>query len=365
MSNNKNERWSEKPIKVLITHDVRIKQERLVARCAGEVYWFGFVDQIVVGDETYLRVYDILLPKQEVSGSHVNFEGNTNEVLEELIAEGREDDAAKMLWFAHSHAGMSSYHSNVDVDMICEWGEVMGLPFLISHVQNKKGETDTRIDYFTESPVKMAFTRDVSLVHLVPNDIERWVREQIELKVTERKRQQTGFQGPFGQGPHASKISHADLAKYEGKEKFIRLHEGKKQIVVDGYIREEVHLTTGEYGRYAAPTEEERAADEAKAKTAPKGQAPESRGELLQIPTASDPRRRHGSDSSEPSPDIDGEVIAEEVEDDDWGPNQAGWWNNLDDDDDILIPGHRGDREWEDMTPWERMATGMFGSPYT
>lgn len=255
--------------KVLITHEAKLKQNRLIANCPVEVSWFGFVDTIEIGNTSYLRVYDIAVPDQEVTGGSVDIEGTFNDFMEREAERVHE-----MNFFAHSHHTMSAYHSPTDVEQILDWAEKLGIPWFLSHVQNKKGEYSTRYDQF--KPFKM-HVEEINMVETVPAEIETWAKEQLKKYVTVKSNthysshtHSSHKQGPklatkYEQAEWGGKTSNDFKIKYsdsdtmyaDADEIWIRHIREIRERIVDGYIRERENTITGEYWVFREPSEEE------------------------------------------------------------------------------------------------------------
>lgn len=160
---------------VYISAECKQKENRLVARMDAEIGWFGVVEEL----DGYPYVVDILVPKQEVSGSAVDYdELGLAELLEENI-----DVCDKIKYFGHSHVNMSSYFSGVDTgNFIQKMMSVPGCNSFICHVQNKKGESQTRMD------LKIPFRCTISMrqIIVVPDDVEAWAKEAIDTNVSKK-----------------------------------------------------------------------------------------------------------------------------------------------------------------------------------
>lgn len=171
------------PTVLLVSFEVAMKEKAFVAKVPEECYWFGFIKPVELNAGRFLYLYDIRVPKQEVSGGSVDLEKTVNELMEELITEGLEDQIPDMKFFAHSHANMSVYHSNVDVQQIKDWDEEMEMDWFISHVRNRKGETTTRLDQFR--PFRM-HVNELQVEELSPAISDKWATEMVEERVTKK-----------------------------------------------------------------------------------------------------------------------------------------------------------------------------------
>lgn len=180
----------EKPsTQVLITPEAYMKQCGLVASCDAEIGWFGLVEEVEIDEGfTIPRVYEIIVPDQVVSVGSVEAgeEMNDEELgekfsLADFLAE-HADVAHLMRFSGHSHVHGFCSPSWIDLNQINDWDDY-GMPYMISHIQNKFRETYTRLDQFTPRKV----TSPVDLVVETEESISRWAHLEIRDRVTEKK----------------------------------------------------------------------------------------------------------------------------------------------------------------------------------
>lgn len=178
-------------MRVFITPLARAKEQALVNLCPDEIFWIGLVKPIEHAGFSYLKVYDILpLPKQEVSGTSVNWDGTMNDIMDWMIANGMGDDIINMRYFGHSHVNMGVFHSGTDVAQIWSWATDAELSWFISAVHNKKGEITARYDQFKPYRVHVD---ELELEVLMPSGVIEWAQEQISEKISKKVYTNVGF----------------------------------------------------------------------------------------------------------------------------------------------------------------------------
>lgn len=163
--------------KLYIRQVAKLKQDRIVALCSKEVGWVGTVKN----HSGILVIEDIFVPEQEVSSTSVDVKPEDFGIAG--LMEEYPDQVEFMRYFGHSHVNMSAYWSGTDTGQIEDW-EKYGLDWCINHVQNKKGESQTRFDMF--QPFHFA-VHIPSVIQLIPTELEKWVEGQLDTKVKEKK----------------------------------------------------------------------------------------------------------------------------------------------------------------------------------
>jgi hypothetical protein len=267
------------PTILIVDAEVALKQRSFVARVPAECYWFGFVKPLQLQHAVYLHLYDIAIPKQEVSSASVDLESTVNELMEELAAEEKVEQISDMKFFAHSHDNFKCYHSGTDQTQIKEWAELLETPWFISHVQNKKRESTTRLDQF--KPFRMCVNH-LRLEELMPVGLNDWTDKQIEEKVTKKTAAwstsdySTNVQsGTFTSPPITTEniyttawehyIRYMDVELEDSKGNPVLDKDGKvvtervRQRIVNGFIIEDQTIGTGErtYRKYPTTQEQE------------------------------------------------------------------------------------------------------------
>lgn len=157
-----------------------MQQEQLIANCKEEIAWIGLVDDNYASN--IIVVDEIIVPKQEVSSTSVDFD---MEFLHEVM-EKRPEDAHRMRYFGHSHANMSVYVSNVDWGDFIVMMEQTEVPFIVCHIENHKGESLTQIEVFELGGEKIRLSVEADLKTIVPDELITWAEQQIKENVTKR-----------------------------------------------------------------------------------------------------------------------------------------------------------------------------------
>lgn len=166
---------------VYMTEEAHAKQAALVERCNEEVAWFGVVEET---EEGFPLVVDILVPRQVVTGGSVD--GGTDEGAEYSLAAFLAENAAvvhKLRYTGHSHVHFACNPSVTDLNQIETWAEY-GMPYMISHIQNKRGDTYTRIDCFEGIPISAE--AEVEVLHDGDNPIIAWADDVLAEKVEKK-----------------------------------------------------------------------------------------------------------------------------------------------------------------------------------
>lgn len=131
--------------------------EEYTELCSTEVAAMGYVT--LDGNEA--EVHEVFLVPQVVSGASVEFvETGFPWAVQKAMSEGRLDEL-RFCW--HSHVNFAARFSETDKDMIRKVRDSGPIPWFVSTILNKKGETWAQIDYFaTEGPLR-EFCNHVSL----------------------------------------------------------------------------------------------------------------------------------------------------------------------------------------------------------
>lgn len=127
---------------LIIAQDVWAKLWQYTHSVTTEIGAWGYVEQ---RDED-MYVYDVFLVPQHVSSTEVDFvsEGLPY-AIEKAMDDGKIDDL-RFMW--HSHVNMQVGFSATDEDCIAKLRDYSTLPWLVSAIFNKKGETNGRLDLF-------------------------------------------------------------------------------------------------------------------------------------------------------------------------------------------------------------------------
>lgn len=297
MSTSK-DRMAHLPTELIVSYDVIAKQARLVTKVPVECYWFGAIKTLEFSTGKFLYLYDIAIPEQEVSSGSVDLEGTVATLMEELVAEGREEFIEHMKFFAHSHGNLDVFHSTTDWKQISSWASELDMDWFISHIQNRQGESTTRFDMY--SPFRLHID-EIDLYKYLPQDSESamWVDGQVAEKVKEKSYTQyhiggssyhsTGFHSTTT--PEKRPLS-VDDEEWKATTSFawehyiqtqnlpvvdnennplldknnVQVKEKFRERVIDGYIRERQNVKTGKREKLESPTfeDEKRAREEKK-----------------------------------------------------------------------------------------------------
>lgn len=229
-------RRSERPkTKVLITYDALAKQQALVDQCDQEIGWFGLVDMIKLDNGTEVpMVYDILVPPQVVSGGSVEqgIEEGAEFSLADFLRENA-DVASKMKYYGHSHVNFGVTPSGTDLNQIQDW-EDYGIPYMISYIENKKGESYCRLDQFKPRML----VSDVELVPVPDGRIENWAAEQISDHVTVKKIKRRRFKPSkitYDKSPNFGKYYVPELGTYLDEEEYQEYEKDLPEYEEDDY----------------------------------------------------------------------------------------------------------------------------------
>jgi hypothetical protein len=150
---------------------------------------------VEVYKETDFLMKEVFLYEQESTsgGTELN-PADQIQVMEKLIAEGREDVIVDLKGWWHTHGSGGVFWSGTDTTT---QEKEYTPPYLISLVMNKKGETKARLNVY--SPIVILMDLDVSIAWHVHENAEAWV-EEVKAKVQEPKRNLAGHQGYKGNG---------------------------------------------------------------------------------------------------------------------------------------------------------------------
>ena len=143
---------------VILSEESWIKMTTYVDLCPDEIAAFGY---ITPHEEGYMYVDELFLVPQEVSGAEVDFVTNG---LPFAVQKAIKDDRVNDLRFcAHSHVNMGTTFSTTDEDMIDKIGRSGPIPWFVSAIFNKKGDTNCRIDLFDAGVPGLKHVRGISL----------------------------------------------------------------------------------------------------------------------------------------------------------------------------------------------------------
>ena len=166
-------------LKVVLTKEVHNKIRTQTNLIDNEITGLGLVDI----KNNIARVYDVFLVKQIVSGASCELdEVGICELVDKLIAEGKNPKHLRFWW--HSHANMGVNWSNTDEDTGEKFG---GNTFFLSLVINHKGEMRARINVY--NPIKLMLDNLPVFVESseIKEDFINDMKTEIQDKVFEKK----------------------------------------------------------------------------------------------------------------------------------------------------------------------------------
>ena len=126
---------------ILYSPEVQQKMTYIVEQCKKEVGWMCLVDKL--DEETYY-IYDVFVPKQEVSAVETDIESEAMADLAMEIMDAGGDIEDMYGWF-HSHVNMGVSPSGQDETQVEEFLE--SCPVFIRGIINKRGESKIDVYY--------------------------------------------------------------------------------------------------------------------------------------------------------------------------------------------------------------------------
>jgi proteasome lid subunit RPN8/RPN11 len=148
---------------VYYTPEVHQKMHHIVAKCPKEVGWMGLVKKVT--DTSYL-IYEIFVPKQEVTSVETEIESDAMAELAMELMEAGHDTSEMYAWY-HSHVNMGVSPSGQDESQVEEFLD--SCPVFIRGIINKRG--DSKVDvYYPEHGI--CYTNVPTEVHLPPLNTE-------------------------------------------------------------------------------------------------------------------------------------------------------------------------------------------------
>lgn len=166
---------------VRFTEETWKQIEEYTELCSTEIAAMGYVKL----DGPVAVVDEVFLVPQVVSGASVEFvETGFPWAVNKAMREGRLDEL-RFCW--HSHVNFAARFSDTDKDMIRRVRDSGPIPWFVSTILNKKGETWSQIDYFATGGELEEFCNHVSL----PLDTQ--VGEPIDYDPTLREEEMVKF----------------------------------------------------------------------------------------------------------------------------------------------------------------------------
>lgn len=159
-----------------------------VDHCKGEVAALGYCEP---HDDGFIYVNDLFLIPQEVSSGGVDF---LEEGLPYAIAKAESEDKLEQLRVCiHSHAGVSTFFSSTDTEMVRKIKESSPmLPWFVSAVFNHKHETYAQVDLFSSPlpgldhiifPAEITVEADDEISSQAETEIKQFVKEKTYTKI--------------------------------------------------------------------------------------------------------------------------------------------------------------------------------------
>lgn len=155
--------------------------------CNDEIAAFGY---ITAQDDGDLFVDEVFLVPQQVSGAEVDFMSQgLPYAIQKASVDGRLNDL-RFLW--HSHVNMGVSHSHVDETMIASIRDSGPIPWLVTAIFNKKGDTNGRLDLF-KNAITLPGCNHISGIKLgvftdaPPEEKDEATLKEIEALVKKRK----------------------------------------------------------------------------------------------------------------------------------------------------------------------------------
>lgn len=206
---------------VQFTEETWKQIEEYTELCPTEVAAMGYVKL----DGDVAIVDEVFLVPQVVSGASVEFvETGFPWAVNKAMKEGRLDEL-RFCW--HSHVNFASRFSDTDKEMIRKVRDSGPIPWFVSVILNKKGETWAQIDYFATGEGLDAFCQHVPLplevqvgepVEYDPSERERELEEFLTIKKVETKTTTNTLRGQNGKTA-ATKADEALDAGHTDKSK--------------------------------------------------------------------------------------------------------------------------------------------------
>ncbi len=141
--------------KLTLSHQARMDIAHYVRHCDYEIGGFGYV---TMNDAGNFYVDEIFLVEQDVSPAAVDFaDAGLAYAIDKAATDNRLNDL-KFCW--HSHVNMGAFWSSTDDEMIANMNNGL-TPYLVSLVQNKKGEHEQRVDFFPKDEELRGFSEQI------------------------------------------------------------------------------------------------------------------------------------------------------------------------------------------------------------
>lgn len=178
-------------MKLVMSRAVADQIAALVAAADTEIGWWGTILPLTdkSGQLEGARLLSVIVPKQTVSAAKADVEdtGDAFSVMDELTAEGREEEIALLRYWGHSHVNMGVTPSGTDRTT---WSEMSrnnpDVPSVTAFsIHNKSGASHAEI--FLNVPGFGCYKWDATVVvEAAENPYLEWAKAQYEAKCTRR-----------------------------------------------------------------------------------------------------------------------------------------------------------------------------------
>lgn len=169
-------------MKVIFPIETYRKLRAYVEQIDIEISGMGKVIRERDGDETILRVVDVRIFKQTVSGTHATLDAVAlGKFYSELGKEEEKPSDWKLWW--HSHHTMGAFFSGIDTTTIEEWDtESLENNWMLSLVTTHQEDTSVRCDIF--QPIRTTVECEIEFDY-GDKEIREEAKKEIEEKVKE------------------------------------------------------------------------------------------------------------------------------------------------------------------------------------
>jgi len=208
-------------VNVVLTKEVHRKINTLTKLIDKEITGLGLVK--MEGDVA--KVYELFLLKQEVTGGSCEIdEVAICELVDKLIADGKNPEDLKFWW--HSHANMGVFWSNTDENTGLKFG---GNSFFLSLVSNHKGEMKAKINVYKPIPIILD---DLSISVEEEEIVDNTFVENLKIEITEKVSTKTY--------PRANN-NYNNYGAWSGRDRWTKENDEKteEEIIADALKQED------------------------------------------------------------------------------------------------------------------------------
>lgn len=172
---------SEEPLVVGILPETRMMLDLYIGQCPQEISGLGEVE-LHGGQLVAPRIY--LLDQEVTSSETVMSAATIARFTGQMHEAGRPLEAFRFWW--HSHCHHAAYFSTTDEQTIANFGDTV--PWLLSYVANRAGESEARLDIFptAQNGLPRQITKPVRFENVHDPSTVAAVRDEITQRVTVR-----------------------------------------------------------------------------------------------------------------------------------------------------------------------------------